>query len=526
MRISGLRSVWNESRRALFVGARRVAVYQRENGQARRVIGFANDEAGREQCRRYLAEAPPTPVTMLVDVAEEEYRRELIPRVSAADRRALLKRRAARLFKGTPYCFHRLTGREKDGRRDHRIFLAALTSPTLISPWTTMLAEAKTPLTAICSLPLFSETLLRQLTGQRAVERQLLVSLQAVSGLRQSFFENGALQLSRLVQVAADAGAPSFPQLRDEVEKVLRYLDSLKAISPEEPLHICFLSAGELSRKLRDEYGSREDLLCRFHEPEKLGNAAGQDPTGAPFSDLFFMEQALARKPQNYYAGARERRYARLRQLRRGARVAGVLLLSASLGCSALNLLQATASQRRGNAAQEQARAFVSGYEQARAKLPKTPAPPADLQAAVTIAQSLVRQRAVPDGLWSVLGEVLGQFPTIQVRKLSWTARAGADAPSTNAARRSADYEQTRRHSATMEAGIAPFDGDFREALATINRFAERLRIRRELHGVELLSLPLDVSPDASLQGSAPAPRRQAEFILRVVAEAPIAIQD
>lgn len=515
-------------RRALFVGARRAALYQLERRQARHLSDFANDEAGREQCRRHLAAMPPTPLVILVDMSEEEYRREHIPRVSGADRRALLKRRSARLFKDTPYCFYRITGREKSGSRNARVLLTALTSPTLIKPWTDMLAEMETPLMAISSLPLFSETLLRRLTGPD-VERQLLVSLQGVSGLRQSFFARGALQLSRLVQTPTDADAPSFPQLRDEVEKVRRYLDSLRAITPAAPLHICFLGAGELLHKLKDEYGSRADLPCRFHDLDELCNASRQRLTGTPCSDLFFMEQALTRGLKNHYAAAQDRRYAQLRQLRRGAQLTGLLMLSGSLACSALNLLHAGSSQRRGNVAQEQAQLFSSRYEQARARLPKTPAPPADLQGAVLIAESLARQRAAPARLWSLLGEVLRQFPTIQLRKLSWEASDTAPDPAMDTVHRQTgrtDSGPTGYHSAVLDAGIEPFDGNFRRALETINRFAEQLRARQTLRSVSLLSLPLDISSDASLQGSAPTLPRQAEFTLRIVAEALVDVEN
>ena len=52
-----------------------------------------------------------------------------------------------------------------------------------------------------------------------------------------------------------------------------------------------------------------------------------------------------------------------------------------------------------------------------------------------------------------------------------------------------------------------------------VNRFAEDLRDREAVSGVDILTLPLDTSSGAELQGNTQSLQRQAEFTLKVVLE-------
>ena len=72
---------------------------------------------------------------------------------------------------------------------------------------------------------------------------------------------------------------------------------------------------------------------------------------------------------------------------------------------------------------------------------------------------------------------------------------------------------------ALLEGRIEPFNGNFREAMSTVKRLAEDLRDRENVHDVRIVSLPLDISSGAALQGNIQSLQQRAEFTLRVVAE-------
>ena len=172
---------------------------------------------------------------------------------------------------------------------------------------------------------------------------------------------------------------------------------------------------------------------------------------------------------------------------------------------------------------------YAAKYELARKRLPDTPVEPSDLKTAVRIADSLALYKSSPIDMVSVLSAGLDRFPSMQLSSLAWAA---ADNPGTvldnspggadirvaldvsGAVSDGAVYQV-----ALLEGRIEPFNGNFREAMDAINRFAEDLRTRAAVHDVSIVSLPLDVSSSADLQGNTQPLQRRAEFTLRVVLE-------
>ena len=75
---------------------------------------------------------------------------------------------------------------------------------------------------------------------------------------------------------------------------------------------------------------------------------------------------------------------------------------------------------------------------------------------------------------------------------------------------------------ARLDGSLEPFDGDFRKAISTINDFSAVLRKEDSVHEVSIISLPLDVNPDTSLQGNTSTVKNEAKFSLRIV----VGVQD
>ena len=187
------------NRRVLFLSTYKAAVYHWHRGAIGSSYMFDVNEEGRQAFERYLRETPRETFHILMDVYEEEYKRETIPHVFGSDRRALLQRKINRLFHDTAYVSTEVKGREERGRRDDRIFLSAITNPELVTPWVKLLDRHKVPLAGINSLPLFTQSLLGFFTASS--DQILIVSLQSISGLRQTFFYKNEFRVSRLVQM-------------------------------------------------------------------------------------------------------------------------------------------------------------------------------------------------------------------------------------------------------------------------------------------------------------------------------------
>ena len=73
------------------------------------------------------------------------------------------------------------------------------------------------------------------------------------------------------------------------------------------------------------------------------------------------------------------------------------------------------------------------------------------------------------------------------------------------------------RQSLTLEARIEPFAGDYRAAILRVREFARALRALAPVRAVEIEALPLDLSPEAVLQGSGGGPAGAAPFVLKAL---------
>jgi hypothetical protein len=519
------------NRRVLYLSAHKAAIYHWLRGDLGSSYLFDGNDEGRAYFERYLNESQKSPIYILTDFFEEEYRQDTIPHVFGPDRKAILERKKSRLFRDTSYFYSRVIGREEEGRRDDRVLLTAITNPKLVTPWVNLINACKVPMAGIYSLPLFSESIIKRIDDPE--DHLLLVSLQSVSGLRQTFFYKKQFRISRLVQMPRYGTEPYAPHIEEEVEKILRYLNSLRLTTQEEPLHICFLMSAELLEELKGELSDSVSIRYDFYDINTMLQKAGSKQTvSTPFSDKFYAHQILQARPSNFYASATEKRYFTMRNLRYGMLVTSALLLLGSAIWSGFNLMGGLSYKQRSLSAQNKAEFYNVRYQLARERLPQTPVEPEDLKVAVELANKLEQYKTTPLDMIKLISTGADAYPAIKLDTFQWTAsidpnihigtRRTAPVPSNrtnighsrvSTANTDYDYYQI----ALINGHLDPFDGDYREAIDQINRFVDALRARDSVHDVSIVSLPLDVSSDASLQGSTNTASKEANFAVRIV---------
>ncbi len=163
---------------------------------------FQPDETGYADFEYLLEQSVTMPAKLLVDMIEEDFRRETIPHVNVVDRQALVRRQLDRHYRDEDYVHAKVIGRSKLGRKDDTILLSALTNTGLLAPWLDRLSDYNVRLAGIWSLPLLTEKLLRTLINED--ENALIVSRQIRSALRNSYFKNGKMLLSRQAKFDKD----------------------------------------------------------------------------------------------------------------------------------------------------------------------------------------------------------------------------------------------------------------------------------------------------------------------------------
>lgn len=518
-------------RRALFISAHKAAVYHWHKGELASSYLFDANQEGKLFFERYLRETPNIPVYMLVDVFEEEFKRDTIPHVFGSDRESLIERKKSRLFRETPYYSAIVQGRESEGRKDDQMLFSAITNSKLISTWLELLDKYHVPLAGINSVPLLTESMMPMLPEAGA--NNLIVSIQSISGLRQTFVQNKQLRISRLVQLPRYGTEPYAPHIREEVDKIRRYLNSVRLTTTEQnnSLNIFFIMTGDLIAELKREYRSSSNAVMHFIDINDLLTRSGSTrQVSTPFSDQLFIHHLLKQKPANNYASKLERRFNSMRNMRISMFACSALMLFASLSWGGYTMMGGLGHRQNTLSAKSKTEFYTTRYQIARERLPQTPVEAEDLKLAVELVQNLSTYKATPADMVNTLSAGLNKFPGIKLSGLEWIASTD---PNVDIGTKQVKSNQGMigftnvtgapennykyYHIAVIQNMVEPFDGNYRGAISMINEFAETLRNQENVFDVSILSMPLDIGSDASMQGNTKSTQTEASFSVRIV---------
>jgi hypothetical protein len=515
------------NRRALFISADKVSVYHWTKGELASSYLFDTDDAGRENFERYLKEYENTPMTIVVDVIEEEFRQDTIPHVFGSDRVALIERKQARLFRDTNYVYVLSQGREEEGRKDDRLLFIALTNQDTVKPWVELLLKYKVPLKGILSVPLLLQSYIKSLPD--ISDHALVVTMQSISGLRQTFFQNKELKISRLSKLARYGTESYAPRIESEVEKIQRYLNSLRLVPSDSSLDVYIIADKSTLDELEAKAVSTPMVKRHYYDINRLLGSTQQGASHTvPFSDQLLMTHLLKSQPKNCYASSSEMKYLKMRNIRYAMNVASIALLIFGFIYSGINFMGGLTYKQESEASKNKADFYRVRYDLAKERLPKTPVEPDQIKVAVDAVEGIQTFKSTPYEMLSFLGKGLEQFPRIKLDNLDWTFSIDPNKGTAMVEDNSSDLppgmeidSESNSYKyyqiSNINAHIEPFDGDYREAISMVNEFAETLRSFESAYDVRIKSFPLDISSSATLQGTADSLGREALFSLRTV---------
>ena len=262
---------------------------------------FEPTDAGLEKFSNYLMQTPNISSKFLVDVIEEDFRKEKIPHVGSKDRKAVISRLVDRYYRSSQnYCHSEVIGREKNGRKDDLVLIGAMTNPQLIQPWITIIDECKVPLSGIWTLPLVSRQLLKTIQADSGVV--LLVSQQVNSNVRQTLFRDGKLMSSRQsiinqdmsdITAIGDHAAP-------EVKRTIDFLRGQGLIAGNEVIDIHILGGDEQLLSLQKSFVSNEKQTVSIHRIADINEKLGLKSVSEKYSDGIFAWLCVS---QNFFTG-------------------------------------------------------------------------------------------------------------------------------------------------------------------------------------------------------------------------------
>lgn len=513
--------------RAIYISADKVSVHHLVRNELASSYLFDVDNEGRANFKRYVAESENIPAYILIDIIEEEFRQDTIPHVFGADRNALIKRKQGRLFRDAKLQHAYLQGREEEGRRDDKFLFTALTNNEILEPWLNMLEENKVPVKGILSLPQLLQSYIQSIPN--ISDHALIVSMQNISGLRQTFFLKKQLKLSRLSRLPRFGTEPYAPKIVSEIDKIQRYLNSLRLVPSDKNLDVYVLADKKTLEEFDKESPSASNVNYRHLNVQEMAASAGlKIEQSIPFAEQLFISHLLKNSAPNYYGSDRHIRYAKMRQMRIAMNVCSILLLIVSLGYSGYGLMGALLYKQQAEDSRIKADFYQARYRMSKERLPSTPVDSYKIKTAVDAAETLYDYKSSPYNMMTIVGQSMQDFPAIQLDDISWQFSISPE-PDTDDA--SGNRSQSRDNVVAVSTGdefkyyqvsrikahIAPFDGDYRKAIALVNSFAETLREQEDVFDVTITSFPLDVSSSATLQGTAEVTGREALFSLETV---------
>jgi hypothetical protein len=471
-----------------------------ERGALSQLATYDNDAGAWGAFDALLQRYRDTPVYLMVDTVEEEYRTEALPHVRGRAQREMLKRKLGQTLRTAPYRATWLQGRETDAargkRRDDIYLFLALNSGDLLRPYLEHIQIQRAPLAGIYLLPLVTQALAARLKCD--TPGALLVSRQQ-GGLRQSFFFNGRLRISRLTPFDPLGDPASAELYADEIEKSRLFLYNSRQLPRDARLTAQVLDFDGSLTQLPAQLPQEANLSYQRIGFDQACAALRVAPT-ALLRDTEALHLYLLGKypPPASLAAPRLTSDFSMHQLRLSLYAASAGLAALGVVWSGYNLYRGYANQAASQRAMVATAGFSAQYDAAARQFPSAPVSADNLRKAVEVARQLKQFVRTPELFMTVLSQTLDAFPQIELKRMDWRYAAIAASAQQTGSNEPNNWQQRGE----VEAEIHPFNGDYRSALALIERFAAALRAQAQVAEVSITKLPVNLDSTSTLSGS------------------------
>jgi len=481
----------------LYLDAELLSAYTWQRGQLALERAFPINSEELRDFGEYLLMHRQARFRLLVNLADEGYVTENIPRLWGSDRRALIARKAKQHFPEPALnCVFSL-GMEKTTRKTENLLIAALMGTEQLQPCLQTLANCEAALAGVYSTAQLNGALLKKLGY--TPPSCLLLSLFKTS-MRESYLADGQTVFSRLIPITDRSPAAIAYSFATEAGKLQQYLIGQRRIGRDEALPIFVIAHPESVDEIAQACAVTTNQAITLIDNQAAAHRLKlKTPAPDNCSELLFLHQLTSNTPRQQFATQELRRSFRLAQTRRliWAMSAGILAtgtLSAANDIQQARLLTEETRQQRSDESilrhhhQEIVAAFPAldiSHESLR-------------QITDRHAELVLQQNRMPPTL-ALLANALDQVSAIELESLDW--KAGTTGTKEMLAIKG--YVQEEATSGTT-------------AKATLERFMELLR---EIPNCRI-DTPHPLLPSSAAQpfadDDASSPRSTQEFLLRM----------
>ena len=520
-------------KRILFCSGYRMIAYDWSYGRFSQAVTFEPDSDGYRDFERYLRRSAQEPVSLLIDLIEEEFTIDTAPFVRGQDRKAVLDRKLQRYFRTSDLRLVKIQGREKFGRKDLKILIAGLGNMAILKKWLAIIEACRAPLKSILSIPLIGESLLAPLKLKN--RRILMISQQAPSTIRLSFYDNGHIKASRLAHhTQTDNHQPEI-QISRDIINTMHYLRSQRLLKRNEALDVFIISDLVNEQKLQETLTPDGQVNCQLipigQLKRKIG-IRGKLPTY--FADGIFSHMALQGAGiANHYAPRRMRHYYRYHLARNALRTTTVLMLVASLALGAHNLLKLQLLQKYAKTINTEKGHYLVQYQDQVEQFDQFRTSPDLVKSAVNTLTHLEKEAQItPLSLMGHLAQLVNQHPEIVINKFHWLTstdlqqkfQSGTEISFMRSATKSTHTTDTIHYQITEITGqVTHMNNNYRLAVELFNKFINDLKQSPAFHNIIVTKTPFDINSETDISGgSSPSSGKtlnsKSTFTIRIVA--------
>lgn len=493
-------------RRFFYVTQDSLAVWNASGSSLLEEISFPCNDEGFRLFSAYLAGTSQIRSMMVVDVIEEEFVVDKIPKLSSGDREKLIARRLARKFPRTPYRIGIRGGRKVRGEKTVSVLYSAITNPELVDPWVEIVTQHKTPLVSLCSVPLLGADLLREF--RKPAENSLFLTQHQGGRLRQVFIKSGhmvSVRLSRIESADKDNFGPS---LVAEIIQSRKYLERSRQLSQNDPINVYLIAdKDKAERAFLDDNTPIEFRLHIIDPVEAAARFGLTDKISSQNMEILYLARCIGKRPKHSYPLNDRSDYSLLLRLRNS--MIG-LAVGAAVTCSIIaGVLFAGAWTYRdaSRTIDSQMLQMEETYRREHAELAPVRADSHEMKLAVDTGEYILRNSLPVEWVLEQLGNVMDDHTDMHIGELSWEIESPTNGNETDMRRNSRDKNapvpipEIAAISASLAGEIRPYDGNLRHAFAKIDELARNLERNTAFERVAVTEYPIDARPGSAVSG-------------------------
>jgi len=471
-----------DHRLILLATPRQIGVLDWRPGHMHWLGEFFPDAAGLAAFRKIVAKHAELPVLLVADTVDEDYRSEVLPHVQGHARDELLARKLKQVFRNTRFTGAWRQTRETGGRRDDRYLLAALPDAEWLTPWLSVLHRERVPLMGITPLAVAYQHLLEKLREQAP---HTLLACRLSNSLRLSYYHNGQLRFSRLIGGDTPTQLPG--NAADEIAKTQLYLSGQRILPREARLHVLLLDPSGQLDSAQAPLNADSAFSTRLVDMSSLARALripddflAATPEVAPLAAIAGEALKLNLAPPELLQPHTEFRW------RRGLHAAAGIVALLGLGLTAAYWLHARDLDDQARQLSQQYQQFDARYQAIAQAFPTQALAPEQLVQTVDLVHRLDSGEVDITPLLATFGQSLLAAPDIKLDSLGWSDESPVLGSEVRV---------------DLDAGLTPFDGNYRAAMQRIEAFMHILQTTPGVRSVSLRSSPVNADSGSMLSG-------------------------